>query len=119
MFKFVSKILIAPLDWFVSLTAYSIFIWCYAQLVLAPAFLLALLCSISFSFVSIEKAIILLRFSGFFGIIIGLFFAEHIRKKYSVFGFLGYIAGHPEIDGRQQPEKGIVFRNGNLTRRST
>ena len=55
--------------------------------------------------------------SALLGAILGFVWAEHIRKKYSVFGFLGYISGHPEIDGWQNHKKGIVFRKGNLTSR--
>lgn len=119
MFKFISKILVAPFDWFVSLIAGFIFVLFYGQLVITPTILLALLSSISFNFLLPEIALNFVYLSAFLGAVLGFVWAEYVRKKYSIFGFLGYIAGHPEIDGRQQPEKGIVFRDGNLTERST
>ena len=108
-----------PFEWFISIIGYCIFSCLYLQIVITPAIILSLLGLVAFNFLEYDSVINLLYGLAVVGFIIGIIWAEHIRKKYSVFGFLGYISGHPEIDGWQNHKKGIVFRKGNLTRISS
>lgn len=115
MFKVISNILTLPFTLFIYGVGYGVFICLYLQIALVPTAFLALLSIALFEYFPADTALnYIYAFCGF-GFVLGVMWAEHIRKKYSIFGFHGYLLNHPEIDGWQKPSKGIVFRNGNLT----
>ena len=102
-----------PFEVFIFLIGFGVFVTLYVQLIFVPLFIsssigLALLLS------EVIGLWALYAFAGV-GALIGLVWAERVRRKYSIFGFHGYLLGHPEIDGWQRPKEGVVFRNGNLT----
>ena len=105
-----------PFEIFVSLIGYGVFIALYLQIVAVPLFFIGLTGGVLFLLEYVE----LYFLAGFIGIgtILGIIWAEIIRRKYSIFGFHGYLMGHPEIDGWQNPKLGIVFRDGNLVKRT-
>ena len=115
MFKIIRSILAFPFELFITLLGYGIFMCFYLQIVLVPTVLFALTSAFSLGYTDYDTAVNIIYGSSFIGALIGIFWAERIRKKYSIFGFHGYLINHPEIDGWQQSSKGIVFRNGNLT----
>lgn len=105
-----------PFEIFVSLLGYAVFVTLYAQIVAVPLFFILFIGTVLFMTGTIE----LYFLYGFaaVGTIAGVVWAERIRRSYSIFGFHGYLMGHPEIDGWQRPKEGILFRNGNLTKQS-
>ncbi|MBO9489760.1 hypothetical protein J7384_05210 [Endozoicomonas sp. G2_1] len=113
MFK---RIVSAPLELFIYLLATLIFIVLYGQIVLVPTALLTLASLVLLYFISPAELTYIAALFALAGFITGVLWAEHIRRKYSIFGFHGYLSNNPEIDGYQRPSQGVVFRQGNLVK---
>ena len=115
MKRILISLLSFPFEAFIFVIGCGVFITLYAQLIFVPTFFASLIGGVLY----LNELVELYAFyvSVAVGVVVGIVWAESIRRKYSVFGFHGYIMGHPEIDGWQRPNEGVVFRNGNLTTR--
>ncbi|NMP17714.1 hypothetical protein [Thalassotalea sp. Y01] len=115
MFHLIKSLLAFPFVVFIYILALGIYISLYLQIVLAPPILMSIFSVVIFKDLPLDEALDYIYIIAGVGTLAGFVWAEMVRRKYSILGFHGYLLNHPEIDGKQQPSKGIVFRKGNLT----
>ncbi|MDP2562648.1 hypothetical protein [Psychrobium sp. 1_MG-2023] len=78
----------------------------FLQIVITPMIIFTLVGSISLNYLPQAQAIYLIGSCAVVGAILGLIWANSIRKKYGIVKFHAFLLSTPEIDGRHD-------RNGN------
>lgn len=116
MKQLINKLWQLPFEAFIYLIGFAVWLTLYLQIVVTPTAVFALISTISLNFLTFESASNVVMGATALGFVVGIYWAEIIRRRYSIFGFHSYLSGHPEIDGWQKPEQGIVFRQGNLVK---
>lgn len=88
-----------PFEWHLfTLGAFVIGLF-YLQIVITPAMFMALLGFSTFDFLAYDIAMNVVIVCSVIGIILGILWAERIRKTLGIVTFMAYLLSTPEIDG--------------------
>ena len=95
----IKNLLVKPLEWHLILLGMLVYVLFYLQIVLTPTFVIGVLGIIAFDFYDQTTAkYITIAMTGL-GLIVGIFWAERIRKTIGIITFHAYLLSTPEIDG--------------------
>lgn len=88
-----------PFEWHLfALGAFVIGLF-YLQIVVTPAILMTFLGFSTFSFLAYDTALIVVIVSSLIGLVLGILWAERIRRTLGIVTFTAYLLSTPEIDG--------------------
>ncbi|WP_025820673.1 hypothetical protein [Shewanella marina] len=102
--------IIKPLEYHCYFLAVAMIALLYLQIVISPAGILSLIAASSFFFLSFEIARYVVGLACLVGLIIGVIWAEKIRKTIGVLTFHAYLLSTPEIDGWREHGVRVVKR---------
>ncbi|WP_156115772.1 hypothetical protein [Colwellia psychrerythraea] len=71
----------------------------YLQIVVTPIIFVGLLGTVSLNYLEYSSSLIIITGCIFIGLVLGLFWAERIRKTLGIVTFHAYLLSTPEIDG--------------------
>jgi len=93
------NIIIKPLEWHLLFLGFFVVTLFYLQIVITPTILMALIGLIAFNFIEYDTALNIVYGCSFIGAILGVLWAERIRKTLGIVTFTAYLLSTPEIDG--------------------
>ena len=93
------RIITKPFEWHLYLLGGFVICLFYLQIVITPMFFVGLLGSISLNYLAVDSALIVIYGCTFIGLILGVLWAERIRKTLGIVTFHAYLLSTPEIDG--------------------
>ncbi|WP_448547656.1 hypothetical protein [Thalassotalea fusca] len=92
-------IIIKPLEWHIYLIAILCIVWLYLVIVLCPTFILTFVGALCLNFVFTDMSLETLYYLAAIGAVLGLIWAENIRRNMGILTFHSYLLSTPEIDG--------------------
>ncbi|QQX81580.1 hypothetical protein JK628_06885 [Shewanella sp. KX20019] len=106
----IRDILGKPFEWHMYGLGYLMVGWLYIQIVISPMAILAMLSLVSFEFVDSDVALNILYSALLIGFIIGIYWAERVRRTHGVLNFHSYLLSTPEIDGWRDRSGNVIAR---------
>lgn len=100
-----------PLEWYIYAQGYLLVAWLYIQIVISPMGIFALCTLCTLDIFGLENFFPALYYSLGGGLVVGILWAERIRRTIGILTFHAYLLSTPEIEGRRD-------RNGNVIRSS-
>ena len=110
-------ILIKPLEWFVLAPGCFVVFLLYIQIVITPAFLLPLTALWPLSLVAPDNIETILGALALVGTVLGIVWAERIRKQHGIVTFHAYLLSTPEIDGWRDANGKVIRKHKQQPRR--
>ncbi|SUI78196.1 Uncharacterised protein [Shewanella baltica] len=101
--KYLKLIIIKPLEGYLHLTAWLIFAWLYFQIILSATALFCIPSLFSFYFFEFNTAWNIVYGASGLGFIVGIWWAENIRKTHGIITFHAYLLSTPETS--ESPDK--------------
>jgi len=99
----IKGMLLKPLEWHLYLLGILVVTLFYIQLVVTPMFFVGLIGLLGFHFFAYEQAMLVVYCCLGLGFILGLLWAERIRRTLGIITFHAYLLSTPEIDGWRDP----------------
>ena len=96
--KYLKLIIMKPLEGYLHLTAWLIFAWLYFQIILSATALFCMPSLFSFYFFEFNTALNIVYGASGLGFIVGIWWAENIRKTHGIITFHAYLLSTPEIE---------------------
>ena len=93
------RIITKPLEWHLYFLGGFVICLFYLQIVVTPIVFIGLLGTISLNFLEYDSAFIIICGCIFIGLVLGILWAERIRKTLGIVTFHAYLLSTPEIDG--------------------
>ena len=101
-------ILIKSIEWFVLGPGCFVVFLLYIQIVITPAILLPLVALWPLSLVTPESIELYLGALALAGAVVGILWAERIRRRHGIITFHAYLLSTPEIDGWRDANGKII-----------
>ncbi|MCL1050319.1 hypothetical protein L2755_11855 [Shewanella abyssi] len=98
-----------PLEWYIYGQGYLLVAWLYIQIVISPMGIFAIFTFFTLDIFGLEKFFPALYYSLSGGFVVGILWAERIRRTIGILTFHAYLLSTPEIEGWRN-------RNGSVIR---
>ncbi|WDE10642.1 hypothetical protein [Thalassomonas haliotis] len=93
------NIIVKPLEWHLAFLGVFVISLFYLQIVSAPTFFMALIGISAFNYLEYDTALNVVYGCSFIGLVLGVLWAERIRRTLGIVTFTAYLLSTPEIDG--------------------